>query len=126
MIFVQRSNGGVSFAVKVHPRARTNAITGEFGDALKVSLTAPPNDGKANAACAELFAKLLKVPRASVTIASGQTSRSKMVRVVGLSVDELRKRMGFDVTQVNLGRSKLGKQTRAGVPAPHERLGRNS
>ena len=47
-------------------------------------------DGKANAVCIEFFAKLLKVPRASVSIASGEASRSKVVRVVGLSADELR------------------------------------
>ena len=49
---------GISFAVKIHPRAKKNAITGQVGDALKVALTAPPVDGKANAACIEFFAKL--------------------------------------------------------------------
>jgi len=85
VIPLHESNGGVSFAVKVHPRAKKNAITGELGDALKVSLTTPPVDGRANAACVEFFAGLLKVPRSSVTIASGQTSRNKVVRVAGVS-----------------------------------------
>jgi len=85
----------VTFAVKVHPRAKKNAITGELGDALKISLTAPPIDGKANEACIEFFAKLLKVPRSSVTIASGHTSRSKVIRVAGLSAEEVRKRVGM-------------------------------
>ena len=75
----------MTFAVKVHPRAKKNAITGELGDALKVSLTAPPVEGKANEACIEFFANLLKVPRSSVTIAAGQTSRNKVIRVTGLS-----------------------------------------
>jgi uncharacterized protein len=87
--------GGATFAVRVHPRARKNAITGELGDALKLSLTAPPIDGKANEACIEFFAKLLKVPRSSVTIASGQTSRAKVIRVAGISVEEVRKRIGM-------------------------------
>jgi uncharacterized protein len=52
---------------------RKNAITGEIGDALKLPLTAPPIDGKVNAACVEFFAKLLKLPRSSVTIASGRS-----------------------------------------------------
>ena len=86
---------GVTFAVKVHPRAKKNAITGELGDALKVSLTAPPIDGKANQACIEFFAKLLKVPRSSVTIASGQSSHQKVIRVIGLSAEEVRKRVGL-------------------------------
>jgi uncharacterized protein (TIGR00251 family) len=84
----------MTFAVKVHPRAKKNAITGELGEALKISLTAPPIDGKANEACIEFFAKLLKVPRSSVTIASGQSSRTKVIRVIGLSAEEIRRRLG--------------------------------
>ncbi|MGC1648490.1 MAG: DUF167 domain-containing protein [Candidatus Sulfotelmatobacter sp.] len=91
---LDESGSGVTFAVKVHPRAKKNAITGEFGDALKVSLTTPPVDGRANEACIEFFAKLLKVPRSSVTIASGQTSRNKVIRVAGISAAELRNRIG--------------------------------
>ena len=87
MIKVQDGIQGVTFAVKVHPRAKKDAITGELGDALKVSLTTPPVEGRANEACIEFFAKLLKVPRSSVTIASGQTSRNKVIRVAGVSRD---------------------------------------
>lgn len=93
MVVIQNSPSGVTFAVKVHPRAKKNAITGEVGDELKVSLTAPPVDGKANQACIEFFAKLLNVSRSSVTIAAGQSSRNKVIRVAGLSADELRKRL---------------------------------
>ena len=75
------------------PRAKKNAITGEVGDALKVALTAPPVDGKANEACIEFFAKVLKVSRSSVTIAAGLTSRNKVIRVAGLSADEVRQRL---------------------------------
>jgi uncharacterized protein (TIGR00251 family) len=95
VISIQESGGGVTFAVKVHPRAKKNAITGELGDALKLSLTSPPLEGRANEACIEFFAKLLKAPRSSVTIAFGQTSRSKVIRVVGLSAEEIRRRMGI-------------------------------
>jgi uncharacterized protein len=95
LIPLRESGAGVMFAVKVHPRAKKNAVTGEVGEALKVSLTAPPSNGKANSACIEFFAKLLKVPRSSVTIASGQTSRGKVIRVVGLSSAEVRQRIGI-------------------------------
>jgi len=61
MFSIHESTLGSTFAVKVHPRARKNAITGELGDALKVSLTAPPIEGNANEACIEFFANLLKV-----------------------------------------------------------------
>jgi len=93
LIPIQESDGSVAFAVKVHPRAKKDGITGEFGDALKVSLTAPPTDGKANAACIDFFAKLLKVSRSSVTIASGQTSRRKVIRVAGLTAEDVEKRI---------------------------------
>jgi uncharacterized protein (TIGR00251 family) len=86
---------GTCFAVKIHPRAKKNAIAGDLGDALKVSLTAPPIEGRANEACIEFFANLLKVPRSSVTIASGQKSRNKVIRVSGLSAEEVRERIGI-------------------------------
>jgi uncharacterized protein (TIGR00251 family) len=77
LIPIHKSGGGVAFAVRIHPRARRNAITGELDHVLRVSLTAPPIDGKANTACIEFFAKLLKLPRSSVTIAFSETSRQK-------------------------------------------------
>lgn len=94
MVAIQNLPNGATFAIKVHPRAKKNAITGEVGDALKVSLTAPPADGKANQACLDFFAKLLKVPCSSITIAAGKTSRNKIIRVTGLSADEIRSRLG--------------------------------
>ena len=93
MFAIQESSEGVSFAVKVHPRAKKNAITGEVGDALKVSLTTPPVEGRANEACVEFFAKLLKVPRSSVTIASGLSSRNKVIRVAGVTAQQVRDRL---------------------------------
>jgi uncharacterized protein len=93
MISIQDTPDGATFAVKVHPRARKNAITGELGDALKLSLTAPPVEGRANEACIEFFANLLEVPRSSVTIASGESNRRKIIRVAELSAAELRRRL---------------------------------
>jgi len=83
MIPIQNTATGATFAVKVHPQAQKNAITGELGDALKLSLTAPAAEGRANQACIEFLANLLKVPRSSVTIASGRSTRRKIVRVAG-------------------------------------------
>ncbi|SRR5258708_2581011 len=93
MVPIQNSASGVTFAVKVRPRAKKNAITGELGDALKLAIAAPPVDGKANEACIDFFAKLLKVPRSSVTIAAGQTSQNKVIRVAGVSAEEVRRRL---------------------------------
>jgi uncharacterized protein len=95
LIPVNDTPQGATFAIKVHPRARKNAISGELGDALKLSLTSPPVDGRANDACIEFISKLLKVARSSVTIAAGQTSRRKVIRVTGLDAEEVRKRLGL-------------------------------
>lgn len=93
MIPVRQDAKGASFSVKVHPRARKNAITGELGEALKVSLTAPPAEGRANQALIEFLAELLQLPRASVTIAAGQSSRNKVVRVRGLGAAQVEERL---------------------------------
>ena len=90
---IHESPDGVRFAVRVHPRAKRNAITGLVGDSLKVSLTTPPVEGRANEGCIEFFAKLLKVPRSSVTIASGQTSRNKVIRVAGVTATYVHDRL---------------------------------
>ncbi len=96
MIALSNSTDGVSFEIRVHPRAKKNAITGKIGDKLKVTLTAPPIDGRANEACIEFFAKLLRVSRSSVTIASGESNRQKVIRVIGLSPEQIRERLQLD------------------------------
>jgi uncharacterized protein len=85
MIPLHETAQGVSFAVRVHPRARKNAITGAVGDALKLALTAPPVEGRANQGVVEFFADLFQIPCSSVTIASGETSRNKVVRITSMS-----------------------------------------
>jgi hypothetical protein len=93
MIPIRESAGAVTFAVKVHPRAKKGAITGSLGDALKLSLTTPPVEGRANQACIEFFAKLFKVPRSSVTIAAGESNRNKLIRVVGINAEQVIQRL---------------------------------
>ena len=93
MIPIRDTTSGATFAIKVHPRARKDAIAGEIGDALKVALTAPPVEGKANEACIRFFADLLRVPRSSVTIAAGESSRNKVIRVHGLSAAQVEERL---------------------------------
>ncbi len=93
MIPVRSTASGSTFAVKLHPRARKNAITGEVGDALKISLTAPPVEGRANQALVEFLAELLNLPRLSVKIAAGQNSRQKVVAIAGLSAEEVLSRL---------------------------------
>jgi uncharacterized protein (TIGR00251 family) len=94
MIPLREGPDGVRFAVRVQPHARRNAIIGELGDALKIALTAPPMDGRANEVCVEFFADLLGLPRSAITITSGQSRRNKVIRVTGFSAAELKKRLG--------------------------------
>jgi len=94
MIPLNETSSGATFTIKLHPRAKKNAITGELGDALRLALTAPPVDRKANQACIGFFAKLLKVPRSSVTIAAGLNNRNKVIRVTGLTAQQVRDRLG--------------------------------
>jgi uncharacterized protein (TIGR00251 family) len=79
------TNAGISLVVKVHPRAKKNGITGTMGDAFKLSLTAPAIEGRANQACIEFFAEFFQVPRSSITIASGERSRNKVIRIKGVT-----------------------------------------
>jgi hypothetical protein len=93
LIPVHDTPQGATFQVKVHPRAKKSAITGTVGDALKLALTAPPLEGRANEACIAFFAELLNVPRSSVTIAAGQTGRNKLIRVAGVTAAQVEQRL---------------------------------
>ena len=70
--------------VKVHPRAKRSALAGRLGDAWKLSLAAPPVDGKANDECVRFFAEFAGVPRSRVRIVTGLTSRTKVVEIEGV------------------------------------------
>ena len=79
--------------VKVHPRARRSALAGRIGDAWKLSLAAPPVDGKANEECVRFLAELARVPRSRVRIVMGLTSRLKVVEIEGVPQEELERRL---------------------------------
>jgi uncharacterized protein (TIGR00251 family) len=98
MLKVSDTPSGATFSVRLHPRAKKNAITGTLGDALKISLTAPPLEGRANHACIEFLADVLKLPRSSITIAAGQTSRNKLIRISGVSAADVEARLRRVVT----------------------------
>jgi len=83
-LVVERTAEGCRFRVKVQPSARKNAIVALHGGALKLTVTAPPERGKANGAVESLIAAALGIPAGRVKIASGHASRSKSVRVEGL------------------------------------------
>lgn len=84
MIEIVEKPGSIEFAVRVVPRASRTEIVGEMDGAVKVRVSSPPVDGAANAEIVKLFAKLLGVSRSAVEIVSGQTSKTKRIRINGV------------------------------------------
>lgn len=80
---------GLTFAVRIVPRASRSEIAGEFNDALRVRIAAPPVDGAANRELIRLLAKTFKLPQEAVEIISGASSKNKLVRVQGVDVAAL-------------------------------------
>lgn len=79
----------VEIDVRVQPRSSRNHVQVQSDGSLKVWLTAPPVDGEANAALVELLSKVSKLPKSSIDIVSGQTSRNKRVRISGVLLEQL-------------------------------------
>ena len=90
MIEVTEHAGAVILSVRVQPRASRNAIAGEWQGALKVRLTAPPVDDKANAALCAFLAEQLNIPRSAVRILAGERSRTKRVEIRGVTAEQIR------------------------------------
>jgi uncharacterized protein (TIGR00251 family) len=86
---IRETSDGVVFQVRVQPRASANHIAGTTGDFLKLRLTAPPVEGKANEACRKFLAELFSVPRAQIEIISGAASRNKTIKITGITAREL-------------------------------------
>ena len=80
-------------ALRVQPRASRDEIVGWRGNVLRVRVGAPPVDGEANAAVQALLAKSLGVRAAAVSLVRGERGRDKVVRVEGLTLDDIRRRL---------------------------------
>ena len=93
--FLRDHVGGVELSVRVVPRASRNEVSGEHDGALKIRLTAPPVEGKANKALIEFLAKTLGVPRGQVSLVAGDTSRAKRIRVAGITARTALKALGI-------------------------------
>jgi len=96
-IALRDSADGCILPVRVHPGAKRNAITGVHDGALKISLTTPPTDGRANDALIAFLAERLGVPRARISLIAGATSRVKTLRIAGLSAAEIHAAIGPDL-----------------------------
>jgi uncharacterized protein (TIGR00251 family) len=93
MIAVAPHAEGATVAVRAQPGARKNAVLGEQAGALKVAVTAPPEDGRANAALVEVLKDWLGVKRSQVELIAGQTNRNKVFLIRGVTADALTARI---------------------------------
>jgi uncharacterized protein (TIGR00251 family) len=87
--FAKNVADGCTLTVRVHPGARKNGVTGVHAEAVKIALTTPPVDGKANEALIAFLAEALRVPRARIAIVAGLNSRAKTLRITGRSATEV-------------------------------------
>ncbi|WP_439327967.1 DUF167 family protein YggU [Lonepinella sp. BR2357] len=81
MAAVERINGGLRLRLLLQPKASRDAIVGVHDDELKLSITAPPIDGAANAYLLKYLSKLFKVPKSLIVLEKGELSRHKQVFV---------------------------------------------
>lgn len=93
MIAVTAHAEGCVLPVRAQPGARKNAVAGEHAGALKVLVTAPPEDGKANKAILDVLRQVLGLKRSQIDLLSGATNRDKRVLIRGLAKAELESRL---------------------------------
>jgi len=82
---ITETAGRVRFSVRVQPRASKSEVAGEYGDAIKIRLAAPPVDGAANEELVSFLSNIFAVARKSVRILAGETTRSKLIEIEGIT-----------------------------------------
>jgi uncharacterized protein (TIGR00251 family) len=90
MIRVDEKDGRVIFQVRVQPNARREGIEGEWQEALRIRVAAPPAEDRANEAVMKLLAQRLKRPRGAVRIIGGARVRLKRIEVQGATASQVR------------------------------------
>src|SRR4051812_26716799 len=93
--FIRAEPDGVILAIKLQPRASAETIGESVGEELRIKVTAPPVDSRANEALVKLLAKQLNWPRNQMRLVKGGASRHKLVKVHGITVQELMRRLDF-------------------------------
>lgn len=86
MAVISQKGDGVCLSVRVQPRSSRSGVAGLYGESVRICLKSAPVDDAANQECCALLAKLLGVSRSSVSVVSGRSSRSKIMKVEGLAV----------------------------------------
>lgn len=86
---IQETQGGVLLHLFVQPKSSKNQIIGQHNNELKIKITSPPVDGEANEAVIKFFSKILKIPKNQVELIKGESSRHKVIKLTGVSVETL-------------------------------------
>jgi uncharacterized protein len=89
LINCTENGGALVFTVRVVPRASKSEVVGEHGGDLKVRISSPPVDGAANTELIKLLSKQLGVSKSHVEILSGHSSKTKQLRITGITADQL-------------------------------------
>ena len=93
MIALTDHADGIVLPVRAQPNAKRTGVVGEYNGALKVAVTVPPEDGRANAALVEVLREALRLKRAQVELIAGQTGRDKRFLIRGVGREELASRV---------------------------------
>jgi len=88
-LYLHPHKHGVVLAVRVNPKSSKSKIAGIIGEELKITLNAPPVDGKANKELTKLLSKTFSIPKSNITLLSGETSRSKRLLLNGLDAQDV-------------------------------------
>lgn len=90
---IQDHGSGVTLKIRVQPKASRSEIVGVVEGILRVRLTAPPVEGAANKECIRFLSKKLGIAKSKIEIVSGERSREKILRIDGVSRDDVRRRL---------------------------------
>lgn len=88
-----KTDRGVKLALFIQPKSSKNEIVGPHNGALKIKITAPPVDGKANAELVDFLSEILDIPKRQIEILKGETGRNKSVEITGLTSEQISKRL---------------------------------
>lgn len=101
-VMLRETRDGVRLAVRAQPGAKRTAIVGVYGEGaaaqLKITVQAPPVEGRANEALVAFLAQMFSVPKSAVELVSGESSRSKVFLLRGIKVPQVRSALNMDMT----------------------------
>lgn len=92
---IKTQKDGLELLIRLTPKAGRNQVGEEHNGRLKVSVTSPPVDGKANAHLIKLLSKKLRIPKSSIEFTSGETSRNKTLKIRGTTLEDAANKLGL-------------------------------